>query len=76
MENLNCKELITKIKMDYARKLLQGSEYAIGDIAIRCGYDNFAYYSKVYKLCYLVRNYNFCIISLMTFIRDGSNMIL
>lgn len=49
MENLSCKELITKIKMDYARKLLRGSKYAIGDIAIRCGYDSFAYFSKVYK---------------------------
>ena len=49
MENLSCKELITKIKMDYARKLLRGSKYPIGDIATRCGYDSFAYFSKVYK---------------------------
>ena len=49
MENLSCKELITKIKMDYARKLLRGSKYPIGDIAVRCGYDSFAYFSKVYK---------------------------
>lgn len=49
MENLSCKELITKIKMDYARKLLRESKYPIGDIAARCGYDSFAYFSKVYK---------------------------
>ena len=49
MENLSCKELITKIKMDYAQKLLRHSKCAIGDIAVRCGYDSFAYFSKVYK---------------------------
>ena len=54
MENLSCKELITKIKMDYARKLLRNSKYAIGDIAVRCGYDSFAYFSKVYKQTFSV----------------------
>ena len=49
VENLSCKELITKIKMEYARKLLRSSKCAIGDIAARCGYDSFAYFSKVYK---------------------------
>lgn len=53
-ENLSCKELITKIKMDYARKLLRSSKCSIGDIAARCGYDSFAYFSKVYKQTYSI----------------------
>ena len=53
-ENLSCKELITKLKMEYARNLLRSSKYAIGDIATRCGYDSFAYFSKVYKQTYSI----------------------
>ena len=53
-ENLSCKELITKIKMEYARNLLRNSKHAIGDIAVRCGYDSFAYFSKVYKQTYSI----------------------
>lgn len=49
LEDLSCKELITKIKMDHARKLLRSSRYSIGDIAVHCGYDSFSYFSKVYK---------------------------
>ena len=53
-ENLSCKELITKLKMEYARNLLRCSKCAIGDIATRCGYDSFAYFSKVYKQTYSI----------------------
>ena len=49
LEDMSCKELITKMKMEYARKLLRLSKFSIGDIAIQCGYDSFAYFSKVYK---------------------------
>ena len=49
IEDCSCKELITRIKMEYARKLLRGSRLPIGDIAVKCGYDSFAYFSKVYK---------------------------
>ncbi|MGI6316807.1 MAG: response regulator transcription factor [Christensenellales bacterium] len=52
LEDLNCKELITKIKMEFARKLLQKSRFSIGEIAIQCGYDSFAYFSKVYRQTY------------------------
>lgn len=52
LEDLNCKELITKLKMEYAQKLLLYSKCAIGDIAIQCGYDSFAYFSKVYRQTY------------------------
>lgn len=49
LEDCSCKELITRMKMEYAQKMLRGSKLPIGDIAIRCGYDSFAYFSKVYK---------------------------
>lgn len=52
LENLSCKELITQIKMEHARKLLRHSRKPIGDIAVQCGYDSFAYFSKVYKQTY------------------------
>lgn len=48
-EDMTCKELITKIKMEYAQKLLRSSKCSIGDVAVKCGYDSFAYFSKVYK---------------------------
>ena len=49
VEGLSCKELVTKIKMDHARNLLRHSKLPIGDIAVLCGYDSFAYFSKVYR---------------------------
>lgn len=52
LEDMSCKELVTAIKMTYAQKLLRSSRYSIGDIAARCGYDSFAYFSKVYKATY------------------------
>jgi len=52
LEDLSCKELITQIKMEHARKLLRHSRKPIGDIAVQCGYDSFAYFSKVYKQTY------------------------
>lgn len=52
LENVSCKEFITKIKMEHARNLLRGTRCAIGDIAAQCGYDSFAYFSKVYRTYY------------------------
>ena len=46
------KEFITEIKMTYARKLVLNTSDSIGEIAAKCGYDSFAYFSKVYKDCY------------------------
>ena len=48
----SCKEYITHEKMSFARHLLQNTKLPIGEIAARCGYDNFAYFSKVYKDTY------------------------
>ena len=33
--------------MDYAQKLLRSSKCPFGDVAAKCGYDSFAYFSKV-----------------------------
>ena len=48
----SCKELITREKMKYARGLIESTTKPIGDIAVECGYDSFAYFSKVYKATY------------------------
>lgn len=48
-EGCSCKELITRKKMEYARHLLQKTKISVGDIAAKCGYDHFAYFSKTYK---------------------------
>lgn len=48
----SCKELITHKKMKYARNLIENTSQPIGNIAIACGYDSFAYFSKVYKATY------------------------
>ena len=50
MKGCSCKEWITRRKMNYARQLIQTTALPIGEIAARCGYDSFAYFSKVYKL--------------------------
>lgn len=46
---ISSKELITIKKMTYAKKLLQTTSLPIGEVARRCGYDSFAYFSKVYR---------------------------
>lgn len=48
----SCKELIVREKMRYARTLIQTTSKSIGDIAVECGFDSFAYFSKVYKSIY------------------------
>lgn len=45
----SCKELIVRRKMEHARFLLHSTGLPIGEVAKNCGYDNFAYFSKVYK---------------------------
>lgn len=47
--NCSYKELITRKKMEYAKRLIKTTDQPIGNIAIQCGYDSFAYFSKVYK---------------------------
>ncbi len=49
---MSTKEYITQRKMQFARTLVLDSFDSIGDIAQRCGYDSFAYFSKVYKETY------------------------
>ena len=49
VDNMTCKELITRMKMEHAQDLLRHSRMPIGDVAQKCGYDSFAYFSKVYK---------------------------
>lgn len=51
-ENMTVKEFINHIKMEYARGLLKNTQYAISEIAQKCGYDSFAYFSKVYRSIY------------------------
>ena len=46
---ITSKELITVKKMAYAKKLLETTTLQIGEVADKCGYDSFAYFSKVYK---------------------------
>lgn len=50
--NSSCKELILRKKMTLARHLLRTTQLPIGEVAQRCGYDNFAYFSRVYKSYY------------------------
>ena len=42
-------EFVTTEKMKKARKLLANTTYPIGETAIRCGYENIYYFSKVFK---------------------------
>ena len=48
----SCKELIAREKMKYARNLIETTSMPIGEIAVECGFDSFAYFSKVYKTIY------------------------
>ena len=54
-KSLEAKELITREKKKYARGLIENTTQPIGNIAIPCGYDSFAYFSKVYNPTYGVR---------------------
>lgn len=45
----SCKSLITREKMKYAKRLIKTTDQPIGNIASECGYDSFAYFSKIYK---------------------------
>ena len=49
VENKTVKELITSQKMEHARRLLRGTRISIGEVSQKCGYDSFAYFSKVYR---------------------------
>ena len=50
-----CKELITQEKMRHAQHLLRNSRLPIGNVAQACGYDSFAYFSKVYRDYYGIK---------------------
>lgn len=50
--NCSCNELIRNMKMEYAQKLVRTTSMPIGNIAARCGYDSFAYFTRVYKSIY------------------------
>lgn len=49
MTDDSLKVLVTRKKMNHARQLLLRSDLPIGEIALKCGYDSFAYFSKVYR---------------------------
>ena len=48
-ENSSFTELVTKIKMEKARELLRTTDMAVGEVARETGYDNFGYFSRIYK---------------------------
>ncbi len=48
-ENKTVKELINSVKMEHARRLLRSTKIPIGEISQKCGYDSFAYFSKLYR---------------------------
>ncbi len=48
----SCTELIIRVKMSYAKKLLETTGLPVGEIAQKAGYTSFAYFSKVYKDIY------------------------
>ena len=50
-----CKELITQEKMRHAQHLLRNTRLPIGNVAQACGYDSFAYFSKVYRDYYGIK---------------------
>ena len=35
--------------MEHARRLLRSTKIPIGEISQKCGYDSFAYFSKLYR---------------------------
>lgn len=48
----SCKEYLKTEKMKYAKNLLETTDMPVGDIAVKCGFDSFAYFSKLYKSVY------------------------
>lgn len=48
----SCTDLIIRVKMSHARKLLESTEMSVGEVAKETGYTSFAYFSKVYKDVY------------------------
>lgn len=48
----SCTELIIRVKMDHAHKLLETTDLPVGEVAKAVGYTSFAYFSKVYKDIY------------------------
>lgn len=48
----SCTELIIRVKMDHAHKLLETTDLPVGEVAKAVGYTSFAYFSKVYKDMY------------------------
>ncbi|WP_022761652.1 MULTISPECIES: response regulator transcription factor [unclassified Butyrivibrio] len=51
-ESMTVKELITSVKMEHARNMLRNTKMPIGTISQKCGYDSFAYFSKIYRDTY------------------------
>ncbi|MDY3918918.1 MAG: response regulator [Candidatus Limivivens sp.] len=46
---MNFKDYVMKEKMDLAKKLLVSTNFSVGIIASKVGYDNFSYFSKMFK---------------------------
>ncbi len=42
-------DYITKMRMNYAKELLQKTEYSQGEIAAKCGYSDYFYFIRVFK---------------------------
>lgn len=42
-------EYLTRLRIQYAERLLRESEFSIKEIASRCGYDNQMYFSQVFR---------------------------
>ena len=45
---------ILQIRLNKARRLLQSSEESIGDIAMKCGFEDSAYFSRAFKQMFQV----------------------
>lgn len=43
-------EYISQVRMREARRLLENTDLLVGDIAYRTGYDNLAYFSRVFRI--------------------------
>lgn len=52
-------EYVLNVRMEQARKLLSDSDLRINEIAVRVGYDNLFYFSKLFKRVYGVSPRNF-----------------
>lgn len=49
MSGLNCSNYVLKVRLSKAKKLLLKSSKPIGDIAMECGFNDFAYFSRSFK---------------------------